>query len=349
MTTPRLLYTVATVLAGLGLAYGRASAIDLILPTSNDGLFRGDDSAFYMQTANSRKEPWNAGKFGFVRNPRRTREGLIYMRHHAGIDIRPLHRDRRGRPLDSVLAVADGSVVYTNDTAGHSNYGKYIVIEHRWDGVPYYSLYAHLNEIWVDSGAYLEQGAPIGRLGYTGDGINRARAHLHFEINLLLNPHFDTWFPVAYRKDVNRHGSYNGLNMMAIDVARLYLALRENPRLTIPEFLATEHPFYTINVPITESIAMARMYPWLVTARPTAEHRSWAIYFAQHGLPLRIEPSMETVERPRPFVVAISKLPYRWLTKSMIAGSGENYSLTTQGERLISLMLARPPVAGTAD
>ena len=330
------------VVAGLVACGRRANAIDLILPTSNDAIYRGDDSTFYMQTAAARDEAWNAGKFGFVRNPRTTKEGTIHLRHHAGIDIRPLYRDKQGRPLDSVVAVSDGIVVYTNDTAGHSNYGKYIVIEHIWDGAPYYSLYAHLNEVWVDSGAIIEQGTPIGRLGYTGAGINRGRAHLHFEINLLLNESFDTWFPTAYKGDNNRHGRYNGLNMMALDVGRLYLALRDDPDLTIPEFLADESPFYTVSVPRSARIDILHRYPWLLSEPATDEHHSWRISFAQHGLPLKIEPSLEIVERAKPFVIQISKLPYRWLTKSIIAGYGENYSLSNEGERLMDLMLAHP-------
>lgn len=324
-------------------------ALDLILPTSNDAIFRGDDSAFYMQTATSRAQAWKSGGFGFVRNPRSTAQGQIFLRHHAGIDVRPLYRDRSGRPLDSVVAVSDGVVIYTNDTAGHSNYGKYVVVEHEWDGSRYYSLYAHLNEVWVDSGAYIAQGDLLGRLGYTGAGINRARAHLHFEINLLLSESFDEWFPIAYKKDVNRHGRYNGLNMMALDVARLYLALRDNPSLTIPGFLADEPPFYTITVPRGVHIDLLARYPWMLTEPASDEHRSWTIYFAQHGLPLKVEPSLEVVERPRPFVIEQSKLPYRWLTKSIIAGYGENYSLSNNGERLISLMTTtskKPSSAG---
>jgi murein DD-endopeptidase MepM/ murein hydrolase activator NlpD len=317
-----------------------ATAIDLILPTHNDAIYRGDDSAFYMYTTRARDHAWEAGKFGFVRNPRSTKEGLIHLRHHAGIDIRPLYRDAQGRPLDSVMAVADGVVVYTNDTAGQSNYGKYVVVEHVWDGSPYYSLYAHLNEIWVDSGAHVAQGALLGRLGYTGDGINRERAHLHFEINLLLNERFDEWYPGAYGNDANHHGCYNGLNLMAIDVGRLFLALRGNPRLTIPEFLAQEHPFYTVTVPRGSVIDMLDRYPWMLTRQPTDDDRSWTISFAQHGLPLSVEPTPQTVDRPRPFVIETSKLPYRWLTKSIIAGYGENYSLSSAGSRLIDLMTA---------
>ena len=48
------------------------------------------------------------------------------------------------------IAIADGKIVHTNPVPGYSNYGKYIVIEHRWDGCSYYSLYAHLSAIAVE-------------------------------------------------------------------------------------------------------------------------------------------------------------------------------------------------------
>ena len=70
----------------------------------------------------------------------------------AEIDIRSVHRDANGEPLDEVRAIADGEVVHVNLVPGYSNYGKYIVIEHRWDGSNYYSLYGHLPSAAVQPG-----------------------------------------------------------------------------------------------------------------------------------------------------------------------------------------------------
>ena len=50
-------------------------------------------------------------------------------------------------------AIADGKVVHANNIPGYSNYGRYVVIEHDWDGSPYYSLYGHLSEISATVGA----------------------------------------------------------------------------------------------------------------------------------------------------------------------------------------------------
>jgi murein DD-endopeptidase MepM/ murein hydrolase activator NlpD len=153
-----------------------------------------------------------------VRNPRRIGSQIIYIRFHEGIDIRPLHRDATGEPEDIIHAIAGGTVVYTNPSAGDSNYGRYVVIEHHLDGFPYYSLYAHLKTITVNIGEAVDQGSPIAVMGHTGEGIDRERAHVHLELNLLLSSHFSEWFPGHHAADINRHGIYNGINLAGIDI-----------------------------------------------------------------------------------------------------------------------------------
>ncbi len=38
------------------------------------------------------------------------------------------------------------------------------------------------------------------------------------------------------------------MNLAGLDIARLYLALRKNPSLTIPEFLKDEEIFYKVSL-----------------------------------------------------------------------------------------------------
>ena len=117
-------------------ALGQNQTVDLVLPTDNDALFSGGGAAFYQHIERNFKgvksTPWEGGQYGFVRDPTDTAGGVVYTRFHEGIDIRPLHRDAHGEPLDEVHAIADGKVVHVNSVPGYSNYGKYIVIEHRW-------------------------------------------------------------------------------------------------------------------------------------------------------------------------------------------------------------------------
>src|SRR5205823_5970337 len=211
---------------------GNAHAVELSLPTDNDALFHDGGAEFYQYIERDyhgeKSYPWEGGQYGFVRDPEPARAGTVYTRFHEGIDIKPVHRDANGEPLDEVRAIADGKVVYTNAVPSYSNYGKYVVIEHRWDGSPYYSLYAHLSKIDIQTGDTVQRRQHIAVMGYTGVGINRERAHLHLEVNLMLSRNFRAWYD-AYvdPKDPNHHGIYNGLNLTGLNIARLYLALRE--------------------------------------------------------------------------------------------------------------------------
>src|SRR5881396_1197918 len=172
--------------------------LDLVLPTDNDAIFSGGGPAFYQYIERDFKgvksTPWEGGQYGFVRDPIETSAGVVCTRFHEGIDIRPLRRDARGEPLDEVRAIADGKVVHTNHVSGYSNYGKYIVIEHRWDDSNYYSLYGHLSAIDVRTDDAVHRGQHIAVMGYTGAGINRERAHLHLELNLILTHKFQEWY-----------------------------------------------------------------------------------------------------------------------------------------------------------
>jgi murein DD-endopeptidase MepM/ murein hydrolase activator NlpD len=107
-------------------------------PTANHYLYeRGSELKFFAPTAPDK--PWTSGSFGCVRN-----DG---QRLHEGLDILHLQTDKRGEPMDPVMATADGTVVYINMKRGLSNYGNYIVIRHVVEGVEIYSLYAHLSAI----------------------------------------------------------------------------------------------------------------------------------------------------------------------------------------------------------
>jgi murein DD-endopeptidase MepM/ murein hydrolase activator NlpD len=165
--------------------------VDLALPTDNDALFREDGGPDFYQYVNrdyrgEKSTPWEGGRYGFVRDPLETSAGIVYTRFHEGIDIKPLRRDANGEPLDQVRAIATGKVVHVNLAAGHSNYGRYVVIEHNWGGSNYYSLYGHLSTIAVKSGQRVQKSEPIAVMGYTGVGIDRERAHVHLELNLML-------------------------------------------------------------------------------------------------------------------------------------------------------------------
>ncbi len=337
--------------AGFGVLAAAAQPLHLLLPTSNDALFQDDGPGFYQYTdryvRGRRTRPWQGGQYGFVRNVVESPHGSVYTRFHEGVDIKPVHRDASDEPLDTVRAIDAGIVAYVNPVAKHSNYGKYVVVEHRWGESPYYSLYAHLNDVHVGTGQAVGQGDPLGRLGYTGVGINRRRAHVHFEINLLLNRTFQPWYDDYFEEDdPNYHGIYSGLNLSGLDVPRFYLALRDDPTLTVPAFLAREEPFFTVTVPSTGLLDLLWRYPWLSPSanpwtvlygdadRPPA----WMIWFSRSGLPLRVEPSEDVPDAPQLTVLQESPIPYRFLTNGLLDGEGSEASLSKTGRRYLDLL-----------
>jgi hypothetical protein len=259
-------------------------------------------------------------------------------RFHEGMEIKPVHRDARGEPLYEVRAIASGTVVYTNKVAGHSNYGRYVVVEHRFGGCPYYSLYGHLNTIAVEVGQAVKPGEKLAIMGHTGDGINRERSHVHVELNLMLNDHFEQWHDATFKGDPNRNGIYNGINLAGLDLPRLYLALQKNSALTIPAFLAKEEVFYKVIVPNTGNFQLPQRYPWMIEGLPNDNPVAWEVSFTRSGLPLRVAPSNRSVRDAEIAFVKSSPLDYRSLTRGNLAGRGGKARLTDSGRSLMRLL-----------
>jgi len=325
-------------------AQSESAGVDLALPTDNDAIFHGGGADFYQSIERDyhgeKSTPWEGGQYGWVRDPVDTGGGIVYTRFHEGIDIKPVHRDERGEPLDELRAIADGKVVYTNLVPGYSNYGKYVVIEHRWDGSPYYSLYGHLSKIDVRAGDLVHRGQHIAVMGYTGVGINRERAHVHLELNLMLSRKFQEWYNAFVDpKDPNHHGIYNGLNLTGLNIARLYLELREKPSLTIPQFLGEEEPIYKVALPRSRNFELPKTYPWMLNGSTANEPRSWIVSFTRSGLPLKIEPSDRKVKEPELVYVKPSLRNAAFLIDGIAAGPASNAHLTDHGKQMLHLLI----------
>ena len=319
-----------------------AEPLNLVLPTDNDALLRGDGPAFYQYIDRDyhgeKSTPWEGGRYGFVRNPVETSAGTVYTRLHEGIDIRPLQRDANGEPLDAVRAIAPGVVVHTSETAGYSNYGRYVVVEHRFDGCKYYSLYGHLSSIAVRSGQHVQQRDQLGVMGHTGEGLNQARAHVHLELNLMLSRQFEAWHSTFFPNEPNRHGLYNGLNLVGLDIARLYLALQKQPGLTIPEFLAEEETLYRVLVPASKNFDLAKFYPWMIREKSAGQPASWEVSFNRAGVPLKIQPGAKPVSEPELSYLKPSGVNAAILTSDRISGRGANARLTDKGKQFMRLL-----------
>jgi murein DD-endopeptidase MepM/ murein hydrolase activator NlpD len=316
------------------------AAIDLCLPTENQHLFSGDPERYYMYVdrifEGETSKPWEGGTFGYVRNPMRIDDKVVFTRFHEGIDIAPVNRDSAGNPLDFVSSIADGQVVHTSMIAGHSNYGKYVVVEHKWENASIYSLYAHLAEITCQPGDPVKAGAVLGRMGYTGVGLNRTRAHLHLELAMLMSRHFEEWHKVGVGK-VNYHGIFNGMNLAGCDPARFFVEHKANPELSISTYIGSIPVHFKVTVPAKGIPDFVTRYPWICHGSADGAV-SWEISFSATGLPVAFTPSQRQVDAPVVTSILPSTIPQRYLTRNLVNGQENRATLTASGKQLVALL-----------
>ena len=332
-------------LAGLALitALRPAGAAPLIdFPTENRALLGGRPQDFFMYVdrdfEGEKSKPWQGGQFGFVRGPVREKGRISYIQLHEGVDIAPVRRDAQGIPLDPVRAAAAGRMVHVSREAGASNYGRYVVIEHLLDGSPVYTLYAHLASIAVEPGQTVAQGAPIGVLGFTGAGINRERAHVHFEVCLMLSENFPGWHEAHFPGNPNRHGLYNGLNLVGMDPARLLMESQRNPSLHLADYVRALEPTFKITINNSPNLSLIRNYPWLVAPGSPASPPAWSISFSRHGVPIKAEAAPAAVPAPTVTWVQDTDQAYTHITKGIVGGSPGAPKLTESGQRFVALL-----------
>ena len=115
-----------------------------------------------VKTASASNEKWVWPAKGHVVKLFSTKQND----YNKGIDI-------TGKFNDSVVAAKSGKVVYSGE--GLRGYGKLIIIKH---DDTYLSAYAHNNQLLVNEGDVVKQGAVIAKMGQT-DSPN---VKLHFQI-----------------------------------------------------------------------------------------------------------------------------------------------------------------------
>lgn len=279
MPAPRYIFTIACLVA-CGPFCGSLSAGSLTWPTPNPAFQLGEPIEKYVQpTASGRV---TSGLFGCVRNGGR--------RFHEGLDLFPIKRNSRGEALDPVYAILPGRVVHVSRSSGHSSYGRYLVVQHDQEAPAFHSLYAHMASIdtSIEVGTRVESGTILGIMGRSASGytIPRSRSHLHLEIGFRLTDDFQGWYDKQEFGSKNRHGNWNGMNLVSIDPLKFYESMRQGEVADLREHLfrvpvAARIRVYTSNTP-----DFVKNYPALVT-RPYEGQTviAWDVAFTQYGVP----------------------------------------------------------------
>lgn len=261
----------------LGLASVPLSATEVVWPTTLDLSAVRSAQDYLQPTVSGRLE---SATFGMVRE-----EGH---RFHEGVDIRPGRRDAAGEALDLVRVAMDGQVAYVNP---HVNgpYGRYVVLVHPGAELPVYSLYAHLasTDPAIRLGAFVRRGLTLGRMGRTSAGaapIPADRAHLHFEVGLLLSTGFNAWYAAQpeNRKSPNLHGLYNGQNLIGMDP----LPLLGQRSVDVLALLRRQPTALTVVLRAAKTPDFVARYPVLARGE-RGKAAGWYVEFSWQGMPLR--------------------------------------------------------------
>ena len=318
---------------------GSARAELFRLPTANQAIFEpGGEERFFVGTTG---RTWESGTFGGVRSG-----GYQF---HEGLDIRCLNRDKRGEPTDPILASASGKVAYINRKAGLSNYGNYLILQHRVDGIEVYTVYAHLSEVRQDlrEGMAVQAGEQIaimGRTANTREGISKERAHLHFEIGLLISDRFASWHNQYRKGQRNDHGNWNGQAMRGLDPRKILLNQRtEGDRFSLANFIRNQTELCRVQVRKVD-FPWLRRYPALIARNPRAEQEGVAGYeisFNFVGVPYRMTPLSASELKSKNDIYLVSvNAPERARDPSgkLVTERGGQWELTQTGRNLISLL-----------
>ncbi len=333
-----LKYFCGTLASLAGVALSLAQPFQL--PTANHALYDADGGGarFFVPTVG---KPWPSGAFGCVRT------GGWQL--HEGLDIRCLQRDGKGEPIDPVVATANGTVVYLNRKPALSNYGNYLVIRHLVDGLEIYSLYAHLREIRKDLviGNEVKSGETIaimGRTANTGEGISKERAHVHFELNVMLNDRFAAWHQQHAPQQRNDHGQWNGQNLLGLDPQAVLLEQRKlGTNFNLTRWLQQQPELCRVLVRKTD-------FPWLhryaALVQPSAaadphDVASYELKLNFMGIPIAVTPCAadEIKSKATVQLLSVNHVEYqRNPCRRLITQRQGRWELTQRGLDLISLL-----------
>src|SRR3954452_2076144 len=337
MIENKALHYLVTIAAAL---LAQSSHADLfLLPTANRAIYEpGREEHYFVGTVG---KPWMSGTFGCVRT-----EGW---QMHEGLDVRCLQRDKRGEPVDPVMASADGTVAYINIRPSLSNYGNYVVLKHQIEGLEMYTLYAHLSAVraGLKQGEPVKAGEPIATMGHTSNTRQRItldRAHVHFEINLLLSDRYAAWHKAFLAGERNDHGDWNGKTLAGIDPRQILTEQhKQGEKFSLVRFIQNQPELCRVMVRDTH-LGWLKRYAPLLRSNPVAQKEGTAGYeisFNFNGVACALTPRAPSEIKTKSKVQLLSVNEAEQQKNPcgrLVVKKGSRWELTAHGTELIGLL-----------
>ena len=190
-----------------------------------------------------------------------------------------------------------GVVRHISASAGDSTYGRYIVLEHPEITPAIYTLYAHLARIapGLRAGDRVARGQILATMGHSSGGyvIPRDRAHLHFEMGVMVTREFQTWYALRKFGSPNDHGLWNGMNLMGFDPLDFFNQWRAHKVDNFQDYFARMEPAVRMRVAVRHAPDFVLRYPSLLTRPLPAAIAGWEIKFNWTGIPFAWTPLTE--------------------------------------------------------
>ena len=266
--------------------YLQANTFALSWPTPNPSFAKGLGYHAFLQKTGPGKD-FSSGAFGCVRN-----NGYKF---HEGLDLFPIKTNGQGHAEDSVFAAMNGTVMHISHSASASAYGKYIVLEHGNFAPVLYTLYAHLAQIskGLKIGSKVETATALGKMGNSASfHIPLNRSHLHFEVGLRLSDQFNKWYNRKKFKTKNKHGNFNGYNLVGFDPIHFYSSFQKTSFLSPIQYMES--------LPVVTKVRVAASFTPFIARQNLSLNsniesrlpvRSWICSFGPFGIPLLFEAS----------------------------------------------------------
>lgn len=249
--------------------------------------------------------------------------------------------------------MADGEVAFINSKPGLSNYGRYIVLAHRWSDVEVFTLYAHLSAVaeGLVVGQPVRKAQVIATMGHssnTREGIPAERAHLHFEIDVMLNPNFKIWFAQRDPK-APPFGNFNGRSLFGMDPAAFFRAYAADRKLNFAEYCARQPVGFTV-------LVNARPFPWLQRhpeqLQPGGTPVAYEVGITAWGTPVAVWPrtareitpaQQQVLQRGAPVLCRVNAAEVeKFSCRDLLSHNSGGWRLATEGQEWIELLMFTP-------
>jgi peptidoglycan LD-endopeptidase LytH len=137
----------------------------------------------------------------------------------------------------------------------------------------------------------------------------KERAHVHFELNVLVNDNFASWFKTASPGERNDHGEWNGQNLNGLDPREILLAEHNSvAKFSLLNFLRSQTELCRVLVRATNFPYLKR-YQQLVLKNPKTEKEGVAGYeiaLNYNGVAFALMPRTESEIKSRTKIQLLS-------------------------------------------